>query len=37
MKQPDKAKERLAVLKNACGDCDEYQELENAIKKQASM
>jgi len=37
MKQPDKAKERLAVLKAACGDCDEYEELENAIKKQASM
>jgi len=37
MKQPDKAKERLAVLKAACGDCDEYEELDNAIKKQASM
>src|SRR4051812_44385191 len=37
MKQPDKAKERLAVLKNACGNCDEYEELEEAIKKQASM
>jgi tetratricopeptide (TPR) repeat protein len=37
MKQPDKAKERLAVLKDACGDCDEYEELEEAIKKQASM
>jgi tetratricopeptide (TPR) repeat protein len=37
MKMPDKAKERLAVLKAACGDCDEYQELESAIKKQATM
>jgi hypothetical protein len=37
MKQPDKAKERLAVLKAACGDCEEYEDLENAIKKQASM
>ena len=37
MKQPEKAKERLAVLKDACGDCDEYEELEEAIKKQASM
>ena len=37
MKQPDKAKERLAVLKAACGDCDEYEELEEAIQKQASM
>lgn len=37
MKQPDKAKERLAVLKDACGDCEEYEELEDAIAKQASM
>lgn len=37
MKQPDKAKERLAVLKAACGDCEEYEELEDAIAKQASM
>lgn len=37
MKMPDKAKERLAVLKNACGECDEYEELANAIAKQASM
>ncbi len=37
MKQPDKAKERLAVLKAACGDCEEYEDLENAIKKQALM
>ena len=37
MKMPDKAKERLAVLKSACGDCEEYKELESAIKKQATM
>ena len=37
MKMPDKAKERLAVLKAACGDCTEYKELESAIAKQASM
>ena len=37
MKQPDKAKERLAVLKAACGDCEEYEELEEAIAKNASM
>jgi tetratricopeptide (TPR) repeat protein len=37
MKQPDKAKERLAVLKGACGDCDEYDELEEAIEKHASI
>ena len=27
-----KAEERLAVLKNACGDCDEYEDLEGDIK-----
>ena len=32
MKQPEKAKERLAVLKDACGDCDEYDELEEALE-----
>jgi Flp pilus assembly protein TadD len=26
-----KAQERLAVLKNACGDCDEYEDLEDEI------
>lgn len=26
-----KAEERLAVLKNACGDCDEYDDLEGEI------
>lgn len=26
-----KAEERLAVLKNACGDCDEFDDLEDAI------
>jgi tetratricopeptide (TPR) repeat protein len=25
------AQERLAVLKTACGDCDEYEDLENEI------
>jgi tetratricopeptide (TPR) repeat protein len=33
MKQPDKANERLAVLKTACGNCDEFQELSQAITK----
>ncbi len=33
MKMPDKAKERLAVLKAACGDCDEYQELQKKISQ----
>jgi len=36
-KQPDKAKERLAVLKRACGSCTEAKTLEAAIQKQASM
>jgi tetratricopeptide (TPR) repeat protein len=27
-----KAEERLAVLKNACGDCDEYDDLEDQIE-----
>ena len=27
-----KAEERLAVLKSACGDCDEYDDLEDEIK-----
>lgn len=32
MKQPDKAKERLAVLKSACGNCEEYEELSDKLK-----
>jgi tetratricopeptide (TPR) repeat protein len=27
-----KAEERLAILKGACGDCDEFEELEEAIE-----
>ena len=37
MKMPAQAKERLAVLKRACGSCTEAKELEEAILKQASM
>jgi tetratricopeptide (TPR) repeat protein len=37
LKQPDKAKERLAVLKAACGDCDEYQELQKKISQYVAM
>jgi len=37
MKMPAEAKERLAVLKRACGSCKEAKELEEAIQKQASM
>jgi Flp pilus assembly protein TadD len=33
LKQPDKANERLAVLKSACGDCEEYEDLSKAIQK----
>ena len=31
MKQKDKAQERLAVLKKACGSCEEAKELEEKI------
>lgn len=27
-----KAEERLAILQNACGDCDEFDDLEDAIE-----
>jgi tetratricopeptide (TPR) repeat protein len=37
LKMPDKAKERLAVLKSACGDCDEYQELQKKISQYVAM
>lgn len=37
MKQPDKAKERLAVLMDACGGtCDEYMELKEKIDEYKS-
>ena len=36
LKQPDKAKERLAVLKDACGDCEEYQDLKTKIDQTAA-
>jgi predicted Zn-dependent protease len=36
LKQPDKAKERLAVLKAACGNCDEYQDLKAKIDQTAA-
>ena len=37
MKQPDKAKERLAVLKAACGNCVEYKTLEAKINQFTAM
>ena len=36
LKQPAKAQERLAVLEQACGDCEEYQELKEKIAQQAA-
>jgi tetratricopeptide (TPR) repeat protein len=33
MKAPKKAEERLAVLKQACGNCEEYTELKGKIEK----
>src|SRR3954464_2088797 len=33
MKMPDKAKERLAVLKGACGNCEEYKELSSKVNQ----
>ena len=33
LKQPDKAKERLSVLKSACGNCAEYKELASKINQ----
>lgn len=35
LKQPAKAKERLAVLKSACGDCEEYEDLKEKIDQTA--
>jgi predicted Zn-dependent protease len=36
LKQPVKAEERLAVLQQACGDCEEYRELKEKISQQAT-
>jgi predicted Zn-dependent protease len=35
LKEPEKAKERLGVLREACGDCEEFQELEAKINQYA--
>jgi predicted Zn-dependent protease len=37
LKQPEKAKERLAALQKACGDCSEYQELKEKIDRTAAQ
>jgi tetratricopeptide (TPR) repeat protein len=34
--QPDKAKERLAVLRQACGDCEEFEDLNAQIDRYAA-
>jgi predicted Zn-dependent protease len=36
LKQPEKAKQRLAVLKSACGDCEEYEDLKTKIDQTAA-
>lgn len=36
MKQPAKAKERLAVLQKACGDCEEFEDLQAQIDRHAA-
>jgi predicted Zn-dependent protease len=37
MKQPAKAKERLAVLRRACGDCEEFEDLQTKIDRYAAQ
>src|SRR5262245_27122743 len=36
-RQPDKAKERLAVLRRACGDCEEFEDLNAQIDRYAAQ
>jgi predicted Zn-dependent protease len=36
LRQTAKAKERLEVLRQACGDCEEFRDLEEKIQKMAS-
>jgi predicted Zn-dependent protease len=37
MKQPEKAKERLAVLSQTCGDCEEFEDLSAQIDRYAAQ
>lgn len=37
MKQPAKAKERLAALQKTCGDCEEFEELQAKIDRYAAQ
>lgn len=36
LKQTAKAKERLEILRRACGDCEEYRDLERKIEQSAA-
>ena len=36
-KQPEKAKERLEVLRQACGDCEEFEDLQKQIEQYAAQ
>jgi predicted Zn-dependent protease len=36
-KQPEKAKERLEVLHQACGDCEEFEDLQKEINQYAAQ
>lgn len=36
-KQPEKAKERLAVLQRDCGDCEEFEDLQKEINQYAAQ
>ena len=36
-KQPEKAKERLEVLRQACGDCEEFEDLQKEINQYAAQ
>lgn len=36
-KQPEKAKERLEVLRQACGDCEEFEDLQKQINRYAAQ
>lgn len=36
-KQPEKAKERLEVLRQACGDCEELEDLQTQINQYAAQ
>ncbi|HET6621640.1 MAG TPA: tetratricopeptide repeat protein [Dongiaceae bacterium] len=36
-RQPEKAKERLAVLQQDCGDCEEFEDLQKAINQYAAQ